>query len=66
MASLDIFCPDCHNVLKEVNEKIMKVHRNIFFSEMYLITHQYFPKIFHGPHKKFTALPPPIYLMYGP
>ena len=29
------------------------------------MTHQYMPKIFHGPHKNPPA-PPPTYLLYGP
>ena len=33
--------------------------------EEYFMTHQYMPKIFHGPHKNPLALPP-TYLMYGP
>ena len=66
MAILDILCSSLLNV----KTKIMKVeHRKIFCGpskilRKKIVTHEYVPKILHGPHKTSPA-PFPTYLMYG-
>ena len=60
MASLDILCFNPFNL----KNKIMKIeHKKISpwpikNFEKYFMTHQYMPKIFHGPHKNSPAPPP--------
>ena len=63
MVSLNIFCSDPHNFLKEImiiKKKLGKKHKRKLFVahqnlQKYFMVYQYMPKIFHSPWKRTPA-----------